>query len=139
MMAMSSPWWLDEFPEYLTEAEYQELSEEVSRTIEIVHGHVIRCESPTPLRHCRTSTRTQVLADECAISPGRQQDLSRLRGASLRKRHRFARPLPRFATRQLSKRRKLGMTGLWLKSRDGRAGRRWAGRARVTHKVDTLH
>ena len=48
MMPMSSPGWFDGFPEYLTEADYHDLSEEISRTIEIVHGHVIRCESPTP-------------------------------------------------------------------------------------------
>jgi hypothetical protein len=48
MMPMSNPWWFDELPEYMTEAEYRALSEEVSRTIEIVHGHVIKCESPTP-------------------------------------------------------------------------------------------
>ena len=48
MMAMSSPWWFDELPEYMTEAEYHDLSEEISRTIEIVHGHVIKCESPSP-------------------------------------------------------------------------------------------
>jgi Uma2 family endonuclease len=48
MMPMSSPWWFDELPEYMTEAEYRHLSEEISRTIEIVHGHVIKCESPTP-------------------------------------------------------------------------------------------
>jgi Uma2 family endonuclease len=34
----------------MTEADYHDLSEEVSRTIEIVHGHVIKCESPT-LQH----------------------------------------------------------------------------------------
>ncbi len=67
MMAMSSPWWLDELPEYLTEAEYRELSEEVSRTIEIVHGHVIRCESPTP-RHNRIARRL-ANALEAARSP----------------------------------------------------------------------
>jgi len=48
MMPMSSPWWFDELPEYMAETEYHELSEEISRTIEIVHGHVIKCESPSP-------------------------------------------------------------------------------------------
>jgi Uma2 family endonuclease len=56
MMAMSSPWWFDELPEYMTEVEYHDLSEEISRTIEIVHGHVIKCESPTP-RHNRIARR----------------------------------------------------------------------------------
>ena len=40
----------------MTEVEYRELSEEISRTIEIVHGHVIKCESPTP-RHNRIARR----------------------------------------------------------------------------------
>jgi Uma2 family endonuclease len=48
MIPMSSPWWFDELPEFMTEADYRELSEEISRTVEIVHGHVIKCESPTP-------------------------------------------------------------------------------------------
>lgn len=56
MMPVSGPRWLDDFPEYLTEADYRELSEEFSRTIEIVHGHVIKCESPTP-RHNRIARR----------------------------------------------------------------------------------
>ncbi len=56
MLPMSSPWWFDELPESMTEAEYRELSEEISRTIEIVHGHVIKCESPTP-RHNRIARR----------------------------------------------------------------------------------
>jgi Uma2 family endonuclease len=56
MMPMSSPRWFDDFPEYLTEADYRSLSEEISRTIEIVHGHVIKCESPTP-RHNRIARR----------------------------------------------------------------------------------
>lgn len=56
MMPMSSPGWFDDFPEYLTEADYHELSEGISRTIEIVHGHVIKCESPSP-RHNRIARR----------------------------------------------------------------------------------
>ena len=56
MMPMSSPGWFDDLPEYMTEAEYRDLSEEISRTIEIVHGHVIKCESPTP-RHNRIARR----------------------------------------------------------------------------------
>jgi len=56
MMPMSSPGWFESFPENLTEAEYRDLSEDISRTIEIVHGHVIKCESPTP-RHNRIARR----------------------------------------------------------------------------------
>jgi len=53
---MSSPWWFDELPEFMTEADYRALSEEISRTVEIVHGHVIKCESLTP-RHNRIARR----------------------------------------------------------------------------------
>ena len=48
MKPMSGPWWFEELPESMSEAEYRDLPEEISRTIEIVHGHAIRCESPSP-------------------------------------------------------------------------------------------
>lgn len=67
MMRMNSPGWFDDLPEYMTEAEYSELSEEISRTIEIVHGHVIKCESPVP-RHNRIARRLS-FALEAARSP----------------------------------------------------------------------
>ena len=56
MIPMNSPGWFDDLPESMTEAEYRALSEEISRTIEIVHGHVIKCESPVP-RHNRIARR----------------------------------------------------------------------------------
>jgi Uma2 family endonuclease len=68
MMPMSSPGWFDELPESMAEAEYRSLSEEISRTIEIVHGHVIKCESPTP-RHNRIARRLS-FALESARPPG---------------------------------------------------------------------
>ena len=67
MIPMNSPGWFDDLPESMTEAEYRELSEEVSRTIEIVHGHVIKCESPVP-RHNRIARRLS-FALEAARSP----------------------------------------------------------------------
>jgi Uma2 family endonuclease len=67
MMPMSSPGWFDDFPENVTGAEYRGLSEDISRTIEIVHGHVIKCESPTP-RHNRIARRL-ANALEAARSP----------------------------------------------------------------------
>jgi hypothetical protein len=45
---MNSPGWLADLPENASEAEYYELPEEISRTIEIVHGHVIKCQPPVP-------------------------------------------------------------------------------------------
>src|SRR6185437_6378902 len=67
MMPMSSPWWFDELPEYMPETEYHELSEQISRTIEIVHGHVIKCESPSP-QHNLIARRLSI-ALESARSP----------------------------------------------------------------------
>jgi Uma2 family endonuclease len=67
MMPMSSPGWFDDFPEYLTEADYRDLPEEISRTIEIAHGHLIKCESPSP-RHNRIARRL-ANALEAARSP----------------------------------------------------------------------
>ncbi|HEX2314929.1 MAG TPA: Uma2 family endonuclease [Thermomonospora sp.] len=40
----------------MTEEEYTALPEDVARMIEVVHGHVIRCESPVP-RHNRIARR----------------------------------------------------------------------------------
>jgi Uma2 family endonuclease len=67
MMPMSGPWWFDELPESMSEAEYRDLSEEISRTIEIVHGHVIKCESPSP-QHNLIARRLSI-ALESARSP----------------------------------------------------------------------
>ena len=54
-------------PEFITEAEYRALSEEISRMIEIAHGQVIKCESPTPL-HNRITLRL-ANAPEAARQP----------------------------------------------------------------------
>jgi Uma2 family endonuclease len=64
---MKGPGWFDEFPVFVTEEQYRDLPEEMSRTIEIVHGHVIRCESPVP-RHNRFARRL-ASALEAARSP----------------------------------------------------------------------
>jgi Uma2 family endonuclease len=68
MMPMSSKEWYEEMPEFTTEAEYRALSEDISRTIEVVYGQVIKCESPTPL-HNRIARR---LAN--ALEAARQPD-----------------------------------------------------------------
>jgi Uma2 family endonuclease len=56
MMAMPSQEWYDELPEFITEEQYRALNEEISRSTEVVFGHVIKCESPTP-RHNRIARR----------------------------------------------------------------------------------
>ena len=67
MIPMSRPGWFDELPESMSEAEYHELPEDVARTIEVVYGHVIKCESPAP-RHNRIARRLS-FALESARSP----------------------------------------------------------------------
>lgn len=67
MIPMSRPGWFDDLPEYLTEAEYRGLPEDIAGSIEVVHGHVIRCESPVP-RHNRIARRLS-FALETARSP----------------------------------------------------------------------
>ena len=69
MIPMNSPWWLEELPEYLTEAQYRDLAEEVSRTIEIVHGHVIRCESPGP-QHNLVARRLSFALESARLPAG---------------------------------------------------------------------
>lgn len=48
-MPASTPRWPDELPVNMTEAEYRALAEDISRSVEIVRGHIIRRESPAPL------------------------------------------------------------------------------------------
>jgi Uma2 family endonuclease len=67
MIPMSRPGWFDELPESMSEAEYRELPQDIARTIEIVYGHVIKCESPAP-RHNRIARRLS-FALESARSP----------------------------------------------------------------------
>jgi len=67
MIPMSRPGWFDELPESMSEAEYRELPEDIARTIEVVYGHVIKCESPAP-RHNRIARRLS-FALESARSP----------------------------------------------------------------------
>jgi hypothetical protein len=69
MIPINSPWWLEELPESLTEAEYRSPGEEVSRTIEIVHGHVIRCESPAP-QHNLVARRLSFALESARLPAG---------------------------------------------------------------------
>ena len=67
---MSSPGWFNDLPEYMTEAEYRDLSEEISRAIEIVHDPtrrpsaqetvlVVEVTSPTTAREDLVDKRAQ--------------------------------------------------------------------------------
>ena len=53
-MANSS--WYESLPVAISEAEYRALPDGVARSIEVVHGHVIRCETPAP-QHNRIARR----------------------------------------------------------------------------------
>ncbi|MFC5823741.1 Uma2 family endonuclease [Nonomuraea insulae] len=48
---MATPSWYESLPEVMSEAEYRALPEDIARSIEVVHGHVIKCESPAPRRN----------------------------------------------------------------------------------------
>ncbi|MFD8246121.1 Uma2 family endonuclease [Nocardia sp. NPDC059691] len=52
-MTIQSP---DDLPHEMTEEQYRQLPEGVAREIEVVHGHVIVCESPVP-EHNRVARR----------------------------------------------------------------------------------
>jgi Uma2 family endonuclease len=52
-MTIQSP---DHLPHEMTEEQYNQLPEGVAREIEVVHGHVIVCESPVP-EHNRVARR----------------------------------------------------------------------------------
>jgi len=66
-MPVNTPRWPEELPENMTETEYRALGEEISRCVEIVHGHAIKCESPVPA-HNRIARRL-CFALESARSP----------------------------------------------------------------------
>jgi Uma2 family endonuclease len=55
-MMTTFPEWFPALPVLLTEEQYDALPEEVCRSIDVVHGQVIRSESPTP-RHNRVARR----------------------------------------------------------------------------------
>ena len=69
MLPMSRPGWFDELPESMTEAEYHALPEEIARTVEVVYGHVIKCESPTP-RHNRIARRVANALESARVPSG---------------------------------------------------------------------
>jgi Uma2 family endonuclease len=50
-MPIKAPGWFEDLPVFVTEAEYRDLPENISRSVEIVHGHMIRCERPAPRRN----------------------------------------------------------------------------------------
>jgi Uma2 family endonuclease len=59
--------WYDAYPEVVTEEEYAAMPEGVARTIEVVYGRIVRCESPVP-EHNRIARRLAHALEE-ARSP----------------------------------------------------------------------
>lgn len=43
--------WIEEFPAQITAEEYEALPEEFCRTIEVIDGHILKCESPSRLHN----------------------------------------------------------------------------------------
>ncbi len=66
---MNRPRWLDDLPVSVTETEYRELPGEIARSVEIVHGHIIRCESPAP-RHNRIARRLTNILEAALAAAG---------------------------------------------------------------------
>lgn len=54
----------DHLPHEMTEEQYRRLPEGVAREIEVVHGHVIVCESPVP-EHNRVARRLAARWSSC--------------------------------------------------------------------------
>ena len=55
--------WIEEFPAQITAEEYEALPEEFCRTIEVIDGHILKCESPSRL-HNRVARKMAVTFEE---------------------------------------------------------------------------
>ena len=55
--------WIKEFPAQITAEEYEALPEEFCRTIEVIDGHILKCESPSRL-HNRVARKMAVTFEE---------------------------------------------------------------------------
>jgi Uma2 family endonuclease len=45
---MATPYgWFDDFPDQITAEDYAEMPEDFARTIEVIDGHIVKCESPS--------------------------------------------------------------------------------------------
>ena len=55
--------WIEEFPAQITAEEYEALPEEFCRTIEVIDGHILKCESPSRL-HNRVARKMAVSFEE---------------------------------------------------------------------------
>lgn len=61
---MASPYsWIDHFPAQITAEEYEALPEEFCQTIEVIDGHIVKCESPSRL-HNRVARKMAVRLEE---------------------------------------------------------------------------
>jgi Uma2 family endonuclease len=55
--------WMDEFPAQITAEEYEALPEEFCQTIEVIDGHILKCESPSRL-HNRVARKMAAMFEE---------------------------------------------------------------------------
>jgi Uma2 family endonuclease len=61
---MATPYsWIEDFPVQITAEEYEALPEEFCRTIEVIDGHILKCESPSRL-HNRVARKMAVTFEE---------------------------------------------------------------------------
>jgi Uma2 family endonuclease len=55
--------WLDAFPDQITAEDYAEMPEDFSRTIEVIDGHIVKCESPSRVHNRVAFNIAAVLKD----------------------------------------------------------------------------
>ena len=64
---MATPYsWIDDFPAQITAEEYEALPEEFCQTIEVIDGHIVKCESPSRL-HNRVARKMAVRFEEKSL------------------------------------------------------------------------
>ena len=62
--------WFDEFPDQITAEDYAKMPEEFARTIEVIDGHIVKCESPSRVHNRVAFNMAAVLKEGRKPSPG---------------------------------------------------------------------
>jgi Uma2 family endonuclease len=67
---MATPFgWFDEFPDQITAEDYAKMLEEFARTIEVIDGHIVKCESPSRVHNRVAFNMAAVLKEGRKPSP----------------------------------------------------------------------
>jgi Uma2 family endonuclease len=61
--------WFDEFPDQITAEDYAKMPEEFARTIEVIDGHIVKCESPSRVHNRVAFNMAAVLKEGRKPSP----------------------------------------------------------------------